>query len=255
VRSIKSILTSAVNKASRPFGAIVVPSWKWQDLQPTDGTVFRLAETEYPFFIHNFNCGSHPAFGTERMVELSLADCWLNSNYKNNIIEVGAVTPYYWPGRVGRVVDPTDSHRCVTDKLSIIDLDMTGQHVLCISTLEHIGFGDYGLPQNPNEPRIAVDKLFAEAVSFLVTIPTGYNNYIDSIVFEGPTPSDVNLHYLIRTPGPPYWYEVFDREIARKPYTAASGHGSDALVILERGGFFNRRCCNGTVAAKHETNT
>ena len=59
---------------------------------------FTLNDKEYFLFTHNINCGWPPFRMTERSVELHVADEWINNH--NDIIEVGAVTPYYWPGRI-----------------------------------------------------------------------------------------------------------------------------------------------------------
>ena len=72
----------------------------------------------YKLFCHTHNCGWPPFRMTERSVELALADEWLTT--KDNVIEIGAVTPYYWPKRISNVVDPTDSHELVNIKASCL---------------------------------------------------------------------------------------------------------------------------------------
>ncbi|MDB5311372.1 MAG: hypothetical protein JWO38_5574 [Gemmataceae bacterium] len=240
--SIKSSVAAVVNWAARPFGMAVVPAWRWREFHAIPDQTFPFAGREFLYFLHHYNCGRHPVTGTERMVELALADRWLSRASPTEVVEVGAVTPYYWPGRVGRVVDPTDPHPQVSDRTSILDLDMTGRAVLCLSTLEHVGSGEYGLPPDPAALRRAVDKLFAEARAFLVTIPAGYTPHADQMAFEAPLPADVAARFLVRSPSPPYWREVSDPTAARRPYgphVRAPGDplGASGLVVWERGGY------------------
>ena len=236
---IATALVAAANWAARPLGLTLVPTWKWRELRAEWLRTFRLAGQEYPFFLHHYNCGQNPETATERTVELALADRWLDRAPEDRLIEIGAVTPYYWPGRVRRVVDPTDPHPRVTERASILDLDLTGRAVLCLSTLEHIGSGEYGLPPDPTALRKAVEKLFAEAAAFLVTMPAGYNPHADAVMFDGSRPADVNAYYLVRWSGPPGWREVSDPAAARLPYGPAGGafpYGANAVVVWERGG-------------------
>jgi hypothetical protein len=97
-----------------------------------------------PLFYHRYNCGTaYDERTTERTVEMALADLWLTRHH-DNVIELGAVTPYYFPGRIPVVVDPTDRHPLVTISESLFTVDFKAKNVLCISTIEHIGTSDYG---------------------------------------------------------------------------------------------------------------
>ncbi|MDY3556689.1 hypothetical protein R5W24_005859 [Gemmata sp. JC717] len=245
--SLKGALAAAVNWAARPLGVTVVPTWQWTELSSGSIRAFTAGGAEVPFFYHHHNCGGHAATATERTIELALADRWLDHVPEDKLVEVGAVTPYYWPGRVRRVVDPTDPHPRVTERASILDLDMSGAAVLCMSTLEHVGSGEYGLPPDPAALRRAVDKLFAEAAAFLVTIPVGYTPYADAVLFDHPTPPDVNVHRFARSAVSPYWHEV-GAGAARVPYgpdasPVPGARGANAVVAWVRGGSLEPRAC------------
>ena len=244
MRPGKAVL-SVANWVARRCGLVLLPAWRWDEVQGWGGQTFRLAGRDYPFFTHHYNCGRHPETATERTVELPLADRWLARAPAESVVEVGAVTPYYWPGRVSRVVDPADTHPQVTDRRSLLDVDLTGRAVLCLSTLEHVGSGEYGQPTDAALLHRAVEKLFAEAVAFLVTIPVGYAQHADAVLFDRPRPADVIARYLVRQPGPPYWAEVTDAAAARRPYgptrtaTGTFTHGANALAVWERGSYFS----------------
>lgn len=237
---IKGALAAAANWAARPLGVAVVPAWRWREFESGAVPRFRLGGAEFPFFLHHDNCGANPANGTERAVELALADRWLSAAPADRVVEVGAVTPYYWPGRVRRVADPADRHPAVTDPVPVERLDLTGRAVLSLSTFEHIGSGEYGLAPDPAALRAAVDQLCRQAESFLVTVPTGYAPGADA-VFLAPPPPGVSAHYLVREPLPPYWREVGGPDQARRGYGAGASpvpgsHWANGLVVWDRGG-------------------
>jgi hypothetical protein len=192
---------------------------------------FRFAGRDYPYFIHHHNCGFPGAFATERTVELALADAWLRRAPKGKVIEVGAVTPYYWPGRVARVVDPADEHEQVTDRCVMGDVDLTGAWVLCVSTLEHFGHGDYGLPKDPAVFRAAVEQFAKQPAAFLITIPIGLNPVADEWVFGTARPAGAAVRFLVRDVIRLGWREVTAAE-AKAPY----GPVANAVAVIERGG-------------------
>jgi hypothetical protein len=193
---------------------------------------FTFRGTSLPYFFHRHNCGWPPLRCTERVVELAVADRWLSQQEGTQVVEVGAVTPYYWPGRVRQVIDPTDPHPAVTKRDSVFDVSLAEQTVLSISTIEHIGLGDYGLSgAQPELAGKALAKIFAETRAFLVSAPVGYNAALDRILFEGDFPGDVQASYLRRV-ADVAWREETDREAVRLAY---GPRGSNGLVILSRG--------------------
>ena len=64
------------------------------------------------------------------------------NEYKSNLIEIGEVTPFY--------ADPEHPvYDLVTEKNTTIhkdamEVDYKGKSVVSISTIEHVGHGDYG---------------------------------------------------------------------------------------------------------------
>ena len=124
------------------------------------------------YFYHPHNCGLASAKRrTERTVELPIADRWLSS-VAGPVVELGAVTPYYWPGRVEVVVDPADDK--ATHPHSLFDVSLAGCDVLSISTIEHVGERRYGLSED-RTPLDALRKIVAESRRFLVTFPCGWH--------------------------------------------------------------------------------
>ncbi|MGO9920715.1 MAG: hypothetical protein ACLQIB_39240 [Isosphaeraceae bacterium] len=212
----------------------VVPWWESQPTFEFAGNVFKL-------FVSNHNCGWPPARMTERAVELPLADRWLETVDATRVIEIGAVTPYYWPRRVPHVVDPFDPHPLVTTRASLFDVDLSGAPVLSISTLEHVGVNDYGLTVDYALVEKAFRKVFRESLSFLITAPVGYNETMDRFLFENDLLRDgIVVRYLVRSALGNDWREETDPARARLPYLRGAElrrSWANCVVVVSRGAF------------------
>lgn len=129
---------------------------------------------------------NHP-HTNERMVEIPLAK-WFIERHKHDVIEVGAVMPYYDTIK-HEVVDPTDPWPWCTRK-SVSDFSYESKKVLSISTVEHVGFNKF-LPcsecksyDKEKSSMQAVDavELLRRAMSYLITWPAGYHTGLDEYV-------------------------------------------------------------------------
>lgn len=190
---------------------------------------FRFNGAKLPYFNHTHNCGFPGKRRTERTVEMAVADRWLLRH--PNAWEVGAVTPYYWPGRVQEVIDPADGHANVTQRLSLFDIDFYGRNVLCISTVEHIGERRYGLNEQKN-PVQAIEKLAAEANRVLITFPTGWNDQLDSYAASGGFSKFGRTRFLVRNEDET-WTEARKLSTWRR-YGGTDVTWANCVVILEK---------------------
>lgn len=191
-----------------------------------------------PQVLHVTNCGHDARTATERTVELAIADVWLRAFEPGAVMEIGAVTPYYWPHRVKRVVDPLDPHPFVTDRVGIESVDIHGRNVLCVSTLEHIGTGDYRLESSAEAFHAAARRLLTEPENALITLPLGYHPLVEALL-QSPLPPGVRLDYVVRNASstPPFWEENPRATAAEYPY--ANGMAR-AIAVLEKGSAFAR---------------
>lgn len=217
-------------------GVAVIPARQaeWWRSVPT----FPFNGRWYEAFCHVHNCGWPPSRMTERSVELGLADRWL-AHVQEPVVEVGAVTPYYWPGRVHRIVDPADDHPQVTDLVSLFAVDFTQVNVLCLSTLEHIGTGEYGLARDAQGPLDALAHLTAACRNYLITVPFGQHREIDAVIFGDHPP--LPTRYLVRSVDGNDWRECSAREAHVPPgeqdkEIQSSRAWSNGLAIMSRGG-------------------
>jgi len=186
-------------------------------------------------FIHRKNTGYPPYRMTERTIELALADIFLARMVDTRIVEIGAVTPYYWPGRVSTVIDPTDDHPAVTHQCGWESWTPTDETLLSISTFEHIGSGDYGLNPDPKEVEVAVDKLIESGCPMLVTYPPGYHQAFDRYIRTLDLAANgVRVMVWIRGTRGNDWIQIPYSELtpAQETYGPA---GANVVAVLYRG--------------------
>jgi hypothetical protein len=133
--------------------------------------------TPSEYYDHPYNDTLH----CERAVELPLAFNYLDwvSKQGRMACEIGAVTPYYRPAGYD-VIDPCDQYGTI--KLTAEDYCFKNRDVLSISTIEHFGFGDYGLPLDPPLAFNQLKRIFDECLSCFITWPIGYNKFFDKQV-------------------------------------------------------------------------
>lgn len=99
----------------------------------------------------------------ERGVELSLGRKFLESF--DDLIEIGAVSPYYFDQYTHEVFDLTDNHPR-SQKKDARKIDTKGKNMLSISTVEHFGSGTVTY----------IEKVMKECPHYLITFPLGYSD-------------------------------------------------------------------------------
>jgi hypothetical protein len=140
---------------------------------------FNIGNLELHYLNHNYNCGTGNN-RTERCVEVPIATYWCSKH--DNIAEVGAVLPYYYNSLTVDIIDPSDTHKAVNHRKSLFDYDFYQRDVLSISTLEHIGTGEYGVKESNTAYNAlsALDHILFACSNYLITLPFGCNSSIDS---------------------------------------------------------------------------
>lgn len=113
----------------------------------------------------------------ERAVEVSLGNWFLNKFF--NVVEVGAVMPYFLDETKHEICDPYDLWpNC--NKIDGELYDYTNKNVLSISSIEHFGV-DNGYDNNGDKEKAgrSLDKIIKQAQNYLITWPIGQNIYLD----------------------------------------------------------------------------
>jgi hypothetical protein len=158
---------------------------------------WRKLETNEDLYYSPYNV----TWKNERCVELALAFRWLELH--QNIVEIGAVMPYYdenpYTPDVEKiifnhdVIDPYDERATIPDFME--NHDLSNKNVLAVSTIEHIGTTDYdgsGERQKVYDADLApqaLQQILNQSDSCFVTLPIGYNSGLDAWL-------EKNLHRL-----------------------------------------------------------
>jgi hypothetical protein len=141
---------------------------------------------------------------SERMVEIPLL-LWFKNNFKD-FVEIGAVSPYYTSVK-HPVYDPFDPYEG-SIREPAEDLNYTGKNVLSISTIEHIGRGDYNQEKESGKALKVLEKIVQESESYLITWAANQNEELDEYA-EKHCYAPGNFFKILRT-GYYQWQVVFN---------------------------------------------
>lgn len=183
---------------------------------------FIFNNNRFPFFLHKYNT----TWKNERCVEVSIILNLISGNKKKHILEVGAVLPHYtdvsWD-----VVDMFEKGPTITNTdITSYDPPKKYDLVVSISTLEHVGKDDVLNKTKVTDAINAMKRLLSKDGLIVATIPLGYNNYLDDLIFSD------NYHhgetyFLKRLNQKNDWVQVTLSEIKdikyNSPYPSANG--------------------------------
>ena len=151
----------------------------------------KLKPSEY---YRGYHEGSESTLNCERGIEVALGFRYLDI-CDNDIIEIGSVMKNWMPTIDHITIDQyeEDFGKLSPEKQLRTDAEMynyINKNVLSISTLEHFGRGGYGnIIRDDEKASRFLAQLIYETKSFLITVPVGYNpylnEYIKSLCYEG----------------------------------------------------------------------
>ena len=124
----------------------------------------------------------------ERKVELPVA-FWFIKEYKDNLIEIGEVSSFYEEPK--HTVYDLVKEIGTTIIKDAIDVDYTDANVISISTIEHVGTGDYGHKPEDNKAWKLYEKIKNESKNYLISFPVGYNKEFEKVL------TDNNVEYIL----------------------------------------------------------
>ena len=167
---------------------------------------------------------NHPYNNTitnERSVEVPLGLRFLEM-FNYDVIEIGAVMTHYSDRTKYKSIDPTDSTATINGVAE--DYNYIDKNVLSISTIEHIGTGQYGVKKQSSAVEV-LEKLHGESKSCLISWPIGFNKTLDSYVKENY--EKFNYFFYIKKSQNPLKWEIskeidnFDNDY-NKPFPAGN---------------------------------
>ena len=163
----------------------------------------------------------------ERTVEIPIVWEYVKPYLDKEILEIGNVMAHYY-SFMHDVVDKYEKAPGVINRDAVdFQTEKTYDLIISISTFEHIGWDEE--PRDPSRILLAFDaikKLLAPQGKMIVTLPIGYNSYLDSLLNENALPFS-EMFYLQRISRGNTWKEVTWDDIRNaqfnKPYQAANG--------------------------------
>lgn len=164
----------------------------------------------------------------ERTIEVPLGHYFLDRHA--SVLELGAVMPYYGR-RTHTVIDPADPYKAAV-RMNAEDCDWNGKTVLSISTVEHIGLGQYGLSKGEADAGFRVlQSIVKNASIYLVTWPLGQNPKLDNMVRKA---GDIKRIVLKRTNEANEWTIANQRKLRYK-YDHPYNNGNALCVVTNIG--------------------
>lgn len=143
------------------------------------------------------------------------------------MIEVGCVTPYYNESS-HEVIDLTDDHP-KSKKIDATQYDFKNKNVLSISTIEHVGLGDYGNEKKENNAAISLcERIMAESKKYFITWPLGYNKNLDEWALQRN-----DGIFLSRQEGNKYlWQQKTLSDLTEDNKVYGTFHCANSIIIL-----------------------
>lgn len=175
---------------------------------------------EYPYFLNPYN----RTWVNERAVEIPLVLSLMDRHEPHKTLEVGNVLSHY-KKTSHTIVDKYERRKGVLNA-DVVDMaeDPKYSLIICISTLEHIGWDES--PRQQGKYRLALQKmssLLEPGGQMLVTFPIGYNSDLDRDLFAGSLIGQSDFLLRFSTTG---WRQASADEVINckygSPYRAAN---------------------------------
>ncbi len=140
-----------------------------------NGKFFEMDGHSYPYLVHPYN----HTWGNERAVEIPVAKHFLQG--ESDVLELGNVLPHYLSVRHTVVDKYEHGRRVINQDFADYEPGRKFRRIVSVSTVEHIGWDEQ--PKEPEKVLVALERirsLLAPGGRALVTIPIGYNTFLDS---------------------------------------------------------------------------
>jgi hypothetical protein len=190
---------------------------------------FAIGTSNYPYFIHAYN----HTWLNERAVEVPYILDLLRSAPTDSTLEIGNVLSHYfefdhavvdkWEKCYYRPIINSDLNEFIPEK----PFDL----IISISTIEHVGWDER--PRKPEQVLKALDKiqsLLSPKGKAVLTIPVGYNQYLDTHVEEWLSDT-IKADCLKRLSRENQWAEVELGEALACQY-GSPYQGANAVIFL-----------------------
>ena len=184
---------------------------------------FTFKGKRYRYFYHGYN----HTWVNERTIEIPLVKELLD-NTKGDVLEIGNVMNYYYPFSHD-VVDKYEKGKGILNE-DVVDFKIHKKYhaIVSISTMEHVGW-DEKVRDATKIPRSLehLKKHLTPKGKIFLTIPLGYNPYLDRLIAEG---NSFDEAYFFKRGLFGSWKQVSYTQVKGTPYI--EGVSAKVLVLL-----------------------
>lgn len=189
---------------------------------------FTFLSQKYPYFVHRYNA----TWRNERAIEVPIIWRQVQDAYQRGarVLEIGNVLSHYYPTH-HTVVDKYEKAKGVINQ-DIVDFNPTKKFdlIVAISTFEHIGWDESPRrKQKVNRAVKHVRSLLRPGGRASITVPAGYNPYVDEQLIAGTLGFDSHV-VLQRTTIDNQWREVDDSVLKTAKYGHPFSNANVAVV-------------------------
>lgn len=174
---------------------------------------FKIGNLELDYYRGSQNMG----FINERAVEVSLGKWFVEKFSGSNMVELGAVMPYYLQNVNHSIIDPYDLYsNCL--KIDGAVFDYTNKNVLSISSLEHVGNDSNYDKYNEEDKAVKLlEKIVNTAQNYLICWGIGQHSKLDEYVRKSNLPTKIMVRDNPRGPTN-NWHEDNNKNNLYLPY-------------------------------------
>jgi SAM-dependent methyltransferase len=189
---------------------------------------FRGDELKYVYSRYNFTWAS------ERIVEIALGQWFLSKVQAagaRRVLEVGNVLAHYGNFTHDILDKYEEGPRVLNEDVATFTPNRRYDAIVSLSTLEHVGWDSYE-EREPEKVLRAVENLVRilnPGGKMLVTMPFGYNSFVDQCVAEKKFPFTA-MYFLKRVSKENEWREVPFEEVKGQPYNSPY-FAANAIVV------------------------
>lgn len=196
------------------FSALLHRAAYWFNGISRSFSVFAFQGHNYHYFIHRYN----NTWLNERIVEIPIIWQLVQKYHSEEVLEVGNVLSHYFSVNHD-IVDKYETARGVINQDAVFfKPEKRYRLIVSISTLEHVGWDEE--PRDPEKFIRTVENLrglLSPGGQMIVTLPLGYNAYLDDILKHGEKIFD-RCYCLQRISRDNRWTEVDWRDIESAKY-------------------------------------
>ncbi|MDP3027338.1 MAG: hypothetical protein Q8N63_06525 [Nanoarchaeota archaeon] len=219
---IKKTYRFFLHKILGLFSKMIVRNLK---KKPKDFFYFEGKKLEY--LIHPYNL----TWINERTIEIPIVLEYIKNSNPDKIIEAGAVLRHYTTAP-WKVVDKFENGNNIINE-DLVNFNPKEKYdlIISISTLEHVGFDDENNPVKIVNTMENMKKWLNKNGRMIVTMPIGYNKYMDNLVFSN-KPYFNKIYFMKRINRKNKWIEASIDEAREARYNYPYNNANAVVICI-----------------------